>query len=274
MTARTVRAAIAWAALTLVAGCASESRPPADGRSEVVLATTTSTEDSGLLDVLVPAFEKVNPEYRIRFVAVGTGQALALGRRRDADAVLVHAPEAEAEFMRRGHGLERRPVMRNEFVIVGLPADPAGVRGARTAAEAFERIAGDATFISRGDDSGTHQRELAIWKAAGISPRGSWYLDAGQGMGEVLMIADQMGAYTLADRGTYLAMRSALRLDVVFEGDPILDNPYHVITVAGSRNPDGALRFVEWVTGVEAQALIGSFGVETLGRPLFQPTAR
>lgn len=269
-----LRAAVAWAALVFAAGCASDSRPSTDGRTEVVLATTTSTEDSGLLEVLVPAFEKANPEVRVRFVAVGTGQALALGRRRDADAVLVHAPDAEEEFMRRGHGVERRPVMRNEFVVVGLPADPAGVRGARTAVEAFTRIAGDATFISRGDDSGTHQRERAIWKAAGITPRGSWYLDAGQGMGEVLTIADEMGAYTLTDRGTYLAMRSVLRLDVVFEGDPILDNPYHVIAVDGARNREGALRFVEWITGPEAQALIGSFGVEEFGRPLFQPTAR
>lgn len=274
MTVSILRAVTAWAALAFIAGCSSDSRPSTDDRREVVLATTTSTEDSGLLAVLVPAFEKANPEYRVRFVAVGTGQALTLGRRRDADAVLVHAPDAEEEFMRRGHSVERRPVMRNEFVIVGLPTDPASVRGARTAAEAFTRIAGDATFISRGDESGTHQRERAIWKAAGIAPRGSWYLDAGQGMGEVLTIADEMGAYTLTDRGTYLSMRSVLRLDVVFEGDSILDNPYHVMTVAGARNPEGALRFVEWITGAEAQALIGSFGVETFGRPLFEPTAR
>lgn len=225
--------------------------------------------------MLVPTFEKANPGYRVRFVAVGTGQALALGRRRDADAVLVHAPEAEEEFVREGHGVHRRPVMRNEFVVVGLPTDPAGVRGAATAADAFARIARThSEFISRGDDSGTHKRELAIWRAAGMAPGGEWYLDAGQGMGEVLTITDERGAYTLTDRGTYLAMRDVLRLAVLFEGDPVLDNPYHVIAVTGARNAEGARRFIEWITGPEAQALIGSFGVERFGRPLFHPAAR
>lgn len=270
------RPAAALAALfLLVAGCGSEPKPDSDGRSEIVLATTTSTEDSGLLDALVPAFERANPGHRVRFVAVGTGQALALGRRRDADAVLVHAPDAEEEFVREGHGFDRRPVMRNEFVIVGVAADPAGLRGATTAAGAFARIArAQAEFVSRGDDSGTHKRERAIWRAAEISPEGEWYLDAGQGMGEVLTIADERGAYTLTDRGTYLAMRDVLRLVVLFEGDPVLDNPYHVIAVTGARNPEGARRFIDWITGPQAQALIGSFGVERFGRPLFHPTAR
>jgi tungstate transport system substrate-binding protein len=189
--------------------------------------------------------------------------------------VLVHAPEAEEEFVREGHGADRRYVMRNEFVIVGLPADPANLRDATTAADAFTRIAHtESEFISRGDDSGTHKRERAIWAAAGITPEGDWYLDAGQGMGEVLMIADERGSYTLTDRGTYLSMRGVLRLVVLFEGDPVLENPYHVIAVRGARNPEGARRFIDWITGAQAQTIIGAFGVEELGRPLFYPAAR
>lgn len=267
------RAAFALAFLHLGLACG-----PADvagERREVVLASTSSLEDSGLLDVLVPAFERTHPDLRIRFTAVGSGQALALGRRGDTDVLLVHAPAAEEQFMREGHGRERRFVMRNEFVMVGPADDPASVRSAESAADALARIArARAPFVSRGDDSGTHQKERAIWRAAGLRPEGSWYLDAGQGMGEVLSIADEVGAYALTDRGTYLSMKAGFRLEVLFEGDPVLDNPYHVITVAGARNAEGARRFLEWITGPQAQTLIGAFGAAESGRSLFEPAAR
>ena len=290
-------------ALALGALAAASLGCPARGGGAartVVLATTTSVEDSGLLDVLVRRFEAAHPGWRLRAVAVGTGQALALGGRKDADVLLVHAPDAELAFMREGHGLERRPAMRNAFVIVGPPEDPAGVRAARDAPDAFARIARAAVaegggrsapearplapsegqpsrdrppvrFVSRGDDSGTHRKERALWREAGVAPAGEWYADAGQGMGEVLTIADEMGAYTLADRSTYLALRSALRLAVLFEGDPRLDNPYHVILVAGARNPAGARAFADWLTGPEGQAAIAEFGTERFARPLFEP---
>lgn len=271
---RLARAVVAPALLGLGLACGGGERP-ADGRVEIVLASTTSTEDSGLFDVLLPAFERANAGLRVRVVAVGTGQALELGRRGDADVVLVHAPAAEAEFVREGHGAERRPVMRNEFVVVGLDEDPARLRAAGSAADALARIErARATFVSRGDDSGTHKRERAIWRAAGIEPTGAWYLDAGQGMGEVLTLADELGAYTLTDVGTYLSMRDVVRLRILFEGDPVLDNPYHVITVTGARHPEGGRRFLEWITGPQAQALIGAFGVPRFGRPLFEPAAR
>ena len=240
----------------------------------MVLATTTSLEDSGLLDVLVPAFEAAHPGYAVKVVAVGTGQALALGRRGDADVLLVHAPPAESVFVAAGHGLERREIMWNDMVVVGPSADPARVRGLRDAAEAFRRIAAaGAPFVSRGDSSGTHQKELALWRAAGVRPRGAWYLDAGQGMAEVLLMAAEKRAYTLADRATVLALSPRLDLEVLVEGDVRLRNVYSVIRVTRAAEREGAAAFADWLVGPGAQALIGRFGVERFGRPLFVPLA-
>jgi tungstate transport system substrate-binding protein len=254
-----------------VAGCACAGEPAA----ELVLASTTSTEDSGLFDVLLPAFAGAHPEHRLKLVAVGTGQAMALGRRGDADVLLVHAPAAESAFVAAGHGTERRPVMHNEFVLVGPAADPAGTAGTADAAAAFARVAArGAPFVSRGDDSGTHRKELELWRAAGVAPpSGGWYLEVGQGMADALTVADERRAYTLTDRATFLSMRSLLDLTVHVEGDRRLFNPYGVIPVAGARNAAGARAFAEWITGAEAQALIASFGVRRWGMPLFVPAS-
>jgi len=239
-----------------------------------VLASTTSTEDSGLFEVLLPGFQRARPGYRVRVIAVGSGEALRLAERGDADAVLAHSPRAEERFMAAGHGESRRPVMFNDFVIVGPEADVAVIRGLSGAATAFARIAGSAApFISRGDDSGTHARERLLWDAARIEPAGSWYLEAGQGMGAVLMMASEKQAYTLTDRGTYLSLRDRLELSVLVEGDPALRNQYSVIVVRGAANPDGARAFAAWITSPAAQQLIGEFGRERFGRPLFTPNA-
>jgi tungstate transport system substrate-binding protein len=199
-----------WLLLALILFASCRTQP----RETVVLASTTSTEDSGLFDELLPAFEKANPRYRIVVVAVGSGEALAIARRGDADVLLVHSPAAESTFMAEGHGASRQPVMYNDFVLVGDPTDPAHVRGINDAAAALAQIARTASpFVSRGDQSGTHAKELSLWKAAGITPadsskRGRWYMDVGQGMGETLRIANERHAYTLSDRGTYLSVRA------------------------------------------------------------------
>jgi tungstate transport system substrate-binding protein len=237
------------------------------------MATTTSTDNSGLLDVLNPPFE-ARYGVKIDVIAVGTGKALKLGENGDVDLVFVHAPAAEEAFVASGFGVDRRPVMHNDFVILGPRADPAGVRQAATAAAALARIAErHATFISRGDESGTHKKEQTLWAAAGVEPAGPWYLSSGQGMGAVLQIADDKDAYTLADRGTYLAYRAKLRLVVLVEGDAALFNPYHVIAVNPARHPhvsyDLAERYIEFVTGAQGQGIIGDFRIE--GEPLFHP---
>ncbi len=259
------------ALLTLaIAACDSGNRPP----SRLIIASTTSTEDSGLFDVLIPAFEAAHPGIDAVVVAVGSGEALALGREGDADVLLVHSPAAESAFVAEGHGSDRQPVMYNDFVIVGPPADPAGIRGMDDAAMALARIAAaQASFISRGDDSGTHSRERALWRDAGIQPEGSWYREAGQGMGEVLGIASESGAYTLTDRGTYLFLRDRLALEVLVEGDARLRNDYSVILVTRATNQAAAKAFHSWVRGPEAQALIGEYGASRYGRPLFTPNA-
>ncbi|MGH7394683.1 MAG: substrate-binding domain-containing protein, partial [Candidatus Methylomirabilales bacterium] len=192
----------------------------------ILLATTTSTQDSGLLDVLVPLFEK-KTGYTVKVIAVGTGQSLALGARGEADVVLAHAPELERKYVAEGSMVNRRPVMHNDFILVGPPADPAGTRGAPGAAEALRRIATrQARFVSRGDNSGTHNKERVLWKAAGVRAGGPWYLETGQGMGATLVIASEKDAYTLTDRGTYLAFQKRLRLTLLLEGDAPLLNPY------------------------------------------------
>jgi tungstate transport system substrate-binding protein len=242
----------------------------------VILATTTSTQDSGLLDVLVPAFERQSGR-QVKTVAVGSGEAIELGSRGEADVLLVHSPDAEEEFMATGKGGERLLVMHNDFVIVGTPDDPAGIRGMGST-EALGRIAREeAPFISRGDDSGTHALELELWDEAGVKPAGSWYQESGQGMGATLRIADQKRAYTVSDRGTYLSTEDSTDLDVLVEGEPRLLNIYHVIDIdpsAGPRvNAAGGRGFAEWIVSPAAQDMIGAFGRKEFGRQLFVPDA-
>jgi tungstate transport system substrate-binding protein len=268
---------LALALVALAAGLPARAAEPA---KVVLLATTTSTQDSGLLDVLVPAFEK-RTGYAVKTISVGSGQAIALGRRGEADVLLVHSPDDEQKLVADGFGVNRRIVMHNDFVVLGPPGDPAKVRGAPTTAAAFGRIAAaGATFLSRGDSSGTHAREKALWKAAGIAPDGSpWYQQTGLGMGETLNVAAEKGGYTLADRGTWLARHRAraLALEVLVEGEPLLLNVYHVIEVNPARwprvNAAGARAFADFMVARETQALIKTFGVEKLGAPLFFPDA-
>jgi len=241
---------------------------------EIVLASTTSTEDSGLFEFLLPEFGSAHPEYRVRVIAVGSGEALRLAARGDADVVLAHSPEAELEFMLSGYGASRRPVMFNDFVIVGPLGEPVPTCSGQLAAPALVCIAeSGATFISRGDDSGTHAREMELWAAAGMQPRGSWYSEAGQGMGAVLMMASEKQAYTLGDRGTYLSLVGRLQLEIIVEGDPTLRNQYSVIVVRDAKNLRGARSFAEWVTSRRAQERIAQFGSERFGSPLFTPNA-
>lgn len=249
----------------------------------LTLATTTSTEDSGLLEVLVPPFEQA-AGCKVDVIAVGTGQALELGRNGDADVLLVHAPDLEQVFMDQGHGLVRRPVMYNDFVIVGPPGDPAGLGTTDTLQAALSALAGagaegDVLFLSRGDGSGTHEQELSLWTRYGIEAGGSWYAAIGSGMGETLRMAADRSAYTLSDRATYLALygpgaEGEGRLAVVFESVPDLFNPYHVIVVDPAAHPDVngelAQAFADYLVSAEAGALINSFGVDRYGEPLFR----
>lgn len=244
--------------------------------SEIILATTTSTYDSGLLDELIPVFEK-ETGYKVKPIAVGTGEAIAMGERGEADLLLVHARTAEDEFVLNGYGTERRDVMHNDFVIIGPGDDPAGISGL-TAASAFTAISESNTlFISRGDDSGTNKKEIAIWDEARTTPEGDWYLESGQGMGATLRIADEKQAYTLADRGTYLSQQESLSLVILAGSDEILFNPYGVIPVNPEKHRDidinykGAIAFIEFITGEKGQSIIKEFGVEQYGQPLFYP---
>jgi tungstate transport system substrate-binding protein len=243
----------------------------------VILATTTSTQDSGLLDVLVPMFEK-QTGYVVKTVSVGTGQALALGGRGEADVVLVHAPEAEKKYIAEGTLINRRLVMHNDFIIVGPPVDPANIRGLRRAIDAFKRIAeAKASFVSRGDNSGTNILEKKLWKQAAVEPKSEWYLESGQGMGQTLGIASEKRAYTLTDRGTYVAFRKRVMLDVLVEKDPPLLNIYSVMEVNSSRfpkvNAESGKAFGDFIVSAEAQAVIKTFGVDKFGEPLFFPDA-
>lgn len=264
---RPFRPALLAAALLVPFACRSQPE-------EIILASTTSTEDSGLFDELIPAFESTHPGYRMRVIAVGTGQALELGRRGDADVLLVHAPYDELGFMQAGHGRARLDVMHNDFLLVGPPSNPAGIGTVDRPEQALRAIAQAASpFVSRGDDSGTHKKELALWGLARIGPTGPWYMEVGQGMADALRIAGERDAYTLVDRATWLSMAHAGDLVPLLEGVPEFYNPYSVITAAGAKNAEGADAFAAWITGDEAQALIGEFGVERFGRPLFQPMA-
>lgn len=248
------------------------AQAPADS-GPMLLATTTSTQDSGLLDELLPRFEKASG-CSVKTVAVGSGEALELGEKGDADALLVHSPEDEADFMTAGHGVSRKAVMHNDFVLVGPPEDPAQVGKAAAATDALSRIAeAQAPFASRGDDSGTHTKELALWEAAGIEPSGEWYLETGQGMGETLTIADQKQAYTLSDRGTFLATDN-LDSKLLLEGGQELLNRYHVIVVRGKEvNAACAREFSTWITAPATQRQIKRFGVAEYGESLFFPDA-
>jgi tungstate transport system substrate-binding protein len=278
MLTQTYRGAAALAITLLLALGALAAAGCGGGGSELILATTTSTQDSGLLDVLVPAFEEDN-DYNVKTIAVGSGQALEMGANGDADVLLVHSPSAEEEFMDAGHGTNRQLVMHNDFIIVGPADDPAGVADAADVTAAMTAIAdAGASFVSRGDDSGTHTRELALWEAAGIDPTGeSWYAESGQGMGATLQIADQTSAYTLSDRATYLAQQDSLELALVSEGDAKLLNIYHVIQVNPEElddlNAEGAEAFVSFMVSDGAQQMIGEFGVDEFGEPLFIPDA-
>ncbi len=240
------------------------------------MASTTSTQNSGLLDVLLPAFEEATGgKIKIDVIAVGTGQALKIAERGDADLVLVHAPDLEEEFVKNGFGVNRHQVMHNDFVVLGPPPDPAGIKDAPEAEVAFQRIANRKTlFISRGDNSGTHLKELSLWEKGGVNPVGEeWYKEAGSGMAAALRVADEKRAYILSDRGTYLNYRSRIDLSVLLQGDPLLHNPYGIIAVNPERFPHvhykEAMRFIEWIVSPEGQGLIGSFTKE--GESLFYP---
>ncbi len=263
--------------VALLAGCrAAPTEAPASGSARLILATTTSTDNSGLLDYILPDFE-TRFHADVEVIAVGTGQALKLGEDGNCDVVLVHARAKEDRFVADGFGVNRRDVMYNDFVIVGPSDDPAGIEGLTDAAAAFGKIAAaQATFVSRGDDSGTHTKELAVWKKAGLTPAGEWYVSAGQGMGAVLTMADEQRAYTLTDRGTYLARTlEGIDLSILVEGDPILFNPYGVIAVNPEKHPtanyDLAMQFIGWLTSVDTQEKIGEFGQDKFGQPLFVP---
>ena len=267
------RAAVALAALTLLAAAPATAR-----EKTIILATTTSTQDSGLLDILVPQFEKQSG-YQVKTIAVGSGQAMTMGQKGEADVLLVHSPDAEKKFVEEGFGVNRRIVMHNDFVMVGPAADPAKIKGMKGSADALKAIpAGGGTFISRGDKSGTHGKELALWKAAGVAPEGQgWYQQTGLGMGQTLNVASEKGFYTLADRGTYLAMKKTLALDILVEGEKSLLNVYHVVEVNPAKwpkvNAAGAQAFADFMVSPEIQKTIGGFGVEKYGSPLFFPDA-
>ncbi|MFC4857833.1 substrate-binding domain-containing protein [Actinophytocola glycyrrhizae] len=271
-----MRALAFLAVLLSLAACGSDQAAGQSDERSLILATTTSTQDSGLLDVLLPAFT-ADTGWQVKPLAVGSGQAIELGRRGEADVLLVHSPSAEEEFVAEGTAGGRTLVMHNDFVLVGPAADPAGTKGV-PAAEAMRRIAASgAGFVSRGDESGTHAREMQLWEQNRIVPSGQWYRSTGQGMGATLRVASESSAYTLTDRATFLSQRGNLALDVLGEGDRSLLNVYHVIEMtklAGGRvQPDGAAAFAGWITGQEAQRMIGEFGKEEFGQALFVPDA-
>jgi tungstate transport system substrate-binding protein len=268
----------------VLAGCQPVQAPaaapaaeaPAGDATRLVLATTTSTQDSGLLDVIVPDFE-AEVGVDVDVIAVGTGQSLQLGADCNADVVLVHARAREDEFMEAGNGARREDVMFNDFVILGPAEDPAGIQGMTDAAAAVTAIAeSGSTFISRGDDSGTHTKEKSVWAKAAIEPAGDWYVSAGQGMGAVLTMANEQQAYTLSDRATYLA-RTLEGTDLVLlvEGDATLFNPYGIITVNPEKCPSvnqaAGEQFVEWIISVPTQEKIAAFGMDEFGQSLFMP---
>lgn len=267
-----------WMALTLGVLLSALGAPASVPAGQaVILSTTTSTQDSGLLDVLAPLFEK-RTGYAVKTISVGTGQALALAARGEADVCLVHAPDSERKYVADGLLLNRRLVMHNDFLIVGPAGDPAGIRGMASAVEAVRRVAeAKAPFVSRGDNSGTHQLEKKLWQEANVEPAGAWYLQAGQGMGATVVIASEKQAYTLTDRATYLAFRKRLQLVSLVEKDRVLLNIYSVLEPNPSRlsriNAAAGKAFADFLVSKEAQDIIRTFGVEQFGEPLFFPDA-
>ncbi|AEF93741.1 extracellular solute-binding protein [Desulfotomaculum nigrificans CO-1-SRB] len=269
------------------AGCAQqqgkeetkkEAAKPAADNKEVILATTTSTQDSGLLDVLQPAFEK-KTGYKLKIIAVGTGAALAMGEKGEADVLLVHAPKSEKPLVDKGIGINYSLVMHNDFILVGPANDPAGIKGAKTTAEAMQKIANKGCiFVSRGDDSGTHKKELSLWQEAKVNPKGQkWYQESGSGMGQTLNITSEKQGYTLTDRATYLAQKKNLKLDILLQGDKSLLNIYHVMNINPEKfskvNAAGGKAFVDFMVSPETQEMISKFGVDKYGEPLFFPDA-
>jgi len=249
--------------------------PAAAQRAPVILSTTTSTQDSGLLDLLIPLFER-RTGYTVKTIAVGTGQALALAARGEADVVLAHAPALEKKYVADGKMLDRRLVMYNDFVLIGPADDPAKIKGMTKAAAAMKAIAATGSrFVSRGDNSGTHVLEKSLWRLAGVEPQGAWYIEAGQGMGATLGIADDRKAYTVTDRGTLLAFQKRVRLPILLEGDKPLRNIYSVMQVNPSNGPKvntaGGAAFADFMVSADVQQIIKTFGVDKYGQPLFVP---
>jgi len=261
----------------IVQGCGSQPAQQQQAeQKEIILSTTTSTQDSGLLDKLIPVFEQ-KTGYKVKPIAVGTGAALAMGEKGEADVLLVHAPKDEKKLVDSGAGINYQLVMHNDFIIVGPAGDPAKIKGSN-AVEAFKKIASTkAIFVSRGDESGTHKKEKEIWAAAGIKPEGSWYQQSGTGMGATLNIANEKQGYTLTDRATYLTQKKNLKLEILSEGDKSLLNIYHVMQVNPEKfskvNKEGGKAFVDFMVDPETQKLIGEFGKDTHGEPLFFPDA-
>lgn len=262
----------------IIGGLLSALPAGAAEQKNIILATTTSTQDSGLLDVLIPMFEK-KTGYFVKTIAVGSGQAMSMGQKGEADVLLVHSPAAEKKFINDDYGVNRRLVMHNDFIIVGPAEDPAKVKGTKSTPESFKKIAAaNKLFLSRGDNSGTHAKEKDVWKVAGINPeKEKWYQQTGLGMGQTLNVAAEKKGYTLADRGTYLALKKNLALDILGEGDAILLNIYHVIEVNPVKwpkvNVPGAKAFADFMVAPETQAVIKTFGTEKFGAPLFFPDA-
>ena len=247
-------------------------------QKNIILATTTSTQDTGLLDVLIPIFEK-ETGYFVKTIAVGSGQAMAMGQKGEADVLLVHSPDAEKKFVEDGYGINRQLVMHNDFIIVGPGDDPAKIKGVKSSAEALKLVAkAEGLFLSRGDNSGTHAKEKTLWKKADINPVGQkWYQETGLGMGQTLNVAAEKKGYTLADRGTYLSLKKNLGLDVLVEGDSALLNIYHVIEVNSAKWPKvnvlGAKEFAAFMVSKKTQNIIKTFGMDKFGSPLFFPDA-
>jgi tungstate transport system substrate-binding protein len=262
-------------ATTLLYGFSTVQAAP---DKNIIMATTTSTQDSGLLDVLIPVFEK-KTGYFVKTIAVGSGQAMAMGQKGEADVLLVHSPEAEQKFVKEGFGINRRLIMHNDYIVVGPAGDPAKIKGTKSTLEVFKKIASTGSlFISRGDNSGTNAKEKQIWKEAGVKSEGEkWYQQTGLGMGQTLNVASEKAAYTLADRGTYLALKKRLSLDILAEGDAVLLNIYHVIEVNPAKwpkvNAAGAKAFADFMVSRETQDIVKTFGIDKFGSPLFFPDA-